>query len=301
MIARLFRLLVTLAPQHGISRIVHRLARWRWRPWKNLLIRRFTRLYGVDCGEAAASEANAYVSFNAFFTRPLAPGARPIATGEATLVSPVDGVISQHGRIDEGRLVQAKGQTYSVTELLGGDARLANAFGQGHFATLYLSPRDYHRVHMPLQGSLIRMIHIPGRLFGVSRPLVRHVPRLFARNERVINLFETPHGLMAVVLVGAIGVGSIETVWNGEVTPPRGRRIRSWDYRHHPIDLAPGAEMGRFNLGSTVIILLATAHLQWSEAIGLEQPIRMGEALGALHRDPADSGAVPGESDHATD
>ncbi|WP_327437326.1 MULTISPECIES: archaetidylserine decarboxylase [Spiribacter] len=300
MMGRLFSLIVALLPQHRLSRVVHGLARWRWRPWKNGLIRLFTRIYGVDCGEAAASEPNAYVSFNAFFTRPLAPGARPLAEGENRIVSPVDGVISQHGPISDGRLIQAKRQDYSVDDLLGGDPQLAGPFRHGHFATLYLSPRDYHRVHMPMTGSLQRMLHIPGRLFGVSPPLVRHVSRLFARNERVVTLFDTAAGPMAMVLVGAIGVGSIETLWSGEVTPPRGQRIRSWDFRHHPLTLEAGAEMGRFNLGSTVILLLADPDLRWSPTIGLEQPLRMGQAL-AETRAAEDSGAGPGEGDHLRD
>lgn len=299
MISRLFRYLVTLLPQHAISRVIHGLARWRWRPWKNLLIRLFTRAYGVDCGEAAASERNAYVSFNAFFTRPLAPGARPIADTRGTIVSPVDGVISQHGSVSNGRLIQAKRQDYSVTELLGGDDQLAAPFQNGHFATLYLSPRDYHRVHMPLAGSLVRMLHIPGRLFGVSRPLVRHVPRLFARNERVVGLFDTDQGAMAMVLVGAIGVGSIETIWAGEITPPRGHRIRNWDYQHDPPALEAGEEMGRFNLGSTVILLFADARLQWADGLAEDQPIRMGQALGHLDGAASPSGTRPGESHHA--
>jgi len=300
MIGRLFSLLVALLPQHRLSRLVHGLARWRWRPWKNLLIRLFTRLYGVDRGEAAASESNAYVSFNAFFTRPLAPGTRPIAEGENRIVSPVDGVISHYGRVSDGRLIQAKRQDYSVSDLLGGDPQLAEPFRHGHFATLYLSPRDYHRVHMPMTGSLQRMLHVPGRLFGVSPPLVRHVSRLFARNERVVTLFDTATGPMAMVLVGAIGVGSIETVWSGEVTPPRGRRVRSWDFRHQPLAFETGAEMGRFNLGSTVILLLANKDLQWSPTIGLEQPLQMGQALGET-RPADDSGARPGEGDHLGD
>ena len=298
MISRLFRYLVTLLPQHAISRVVHRLARWRWRPWKNLLIKGFTRAYGVDRGEAAASESNAYVSFNAFFTRPLAPGVRPVADTRGAMVSPVDGVISQHGAVSDGRLIQAKRQDYSVTELLGGDEQLADAFRNGHFATLYLSPRDYHRVHMPVTGSLVRMLHVPGRLFGVSRPLVRHVPRLFARNERVVGLFDTDRGPMAMVLVGAIGVGSIETVWAGEVTPPRGHRIRNWDYQHDSPALEAGEEMGRFNLGSTVILLFADATLQWADGIAEDQPVRMGQALGYFDIAASPSGTPPGEGDH---
>jgi len=295
--ARVFSGFVALLPQHRLSRVVHALARWRWRPWKNLLIRLFTRVYDVDLGEAAASEPNAYVSFNAFFTRPLAPGARPIDAGERRIISPVDGVISQYGAVSDGRLIQAKRQDYSVEDLLGGDPQLAEAFRHGHCATLYLSPRDYHRVHMPIAGSLQRMLHIPGRLFGVSPPLVRHVSRLFARNERVVTLFDTATGPVAMVLVGAIGVGSIETFWAGEVTPPRGRRIRSWDYRPHPLALEAGSEMGRFNLGSSVILLFADSNLQWSPELSADKPLRMGEALAEIGAVDA-SGAIPDEGDH---
>ncbi len=297
MAARLFSLLVTVLPQHGVSRVVHALARWRWRPWKNLLIRVFSRVYAVDRGEAAASDSHAYVSFNDFFTRALAPGARPLETAPDAVISPVDGSISEFGTITAGRLIQAKGQDYGVTELLGGDEALAAQFEDGHFATLYLSPRDYHRVHMPVAGSLQRMLHVPGRLFGVSRPLVQQIPRLFARNERVISVFDTADGPLAVVLVGAIGVGSIETVWAGEITPPRGQRIRSWDYRQAPVALDMGEEMGRFNLGSTVILLLAEQDLAWRDGLAVDQPIRMGERL-AGRASEAISGAIPGESDH---
>ena len=298
MSARLISLLVSVLPQHAISRVVHGLARWRWRPWKNLLIGAFTRLYAVDRGEAAASESRAYVSFNDFFTRALAPGVRPVDAAPDAVISPVDGSISEFGAITAGRLIQAKGQDYGVTELLGGDEALARPFKDGHFATLYLSPSDYHRVHMPVTGSLEQMLHVPGRLFGVSRPLVRHVPQLFARNERVVSLFDTATGPLAVVLVGAIGVGSIETVWAGEITPPRGSRIRSWDYRHTPVTLDMGEEMGRFNLGSTVILLFASPDVAWREDLAVDQPVRMGERL-AGDGSATDSGPIPGEGHHA--
>ncbi len=297
MAGRIFSLVVSMLPQHGISRVVHALARWRWRPWKNLLIRIFSRVYAVDRGEAAASESHAYVSFNDFFTRALAPGVRPIDGTLDAVISPVDGSISEFGTITAGRLIQAKGQDYGVTELLGGDEALARPFTDGRFATLYLSPRDYHRIHMPMAGSLARMLHVPGRLFGVSRPLVQQVPRLFARNERVVSVFDSAMGPMAVVLVGAIGVGSIETVWAGEITPPRGQRIRSWDYRQNPVSLRMGEELGRFNLGSTVILLFADPQVAWRDDLAVDQPIRMGERLGGRVR-AIESGTVPGERHH---
>ena len=295
---RLFSGLLGVLPQHALSRLIHGLARWRWRPWKNLLIGAFSRAYGVNRGEAAASERHAYVSFNDFFTRALAPGTRPVDNAPDALISPVDGRLSEFGGITAGQLIQAKGQAYSVGELLGGDLELAAPFHHGRFATLYLSPRDYHRVHMPVAGSLQRMLHVPGRLFGVSPPLVRRVPRLFARNERVVSLFDTPAGAMAMVLVGAIGVGSIETVHAGEITPPRGQRIRSWDYRRSPPSLARGAEMGRFNLGSTVIVLFAGDAMTWQADLAVGQPVRLGERLGTL-AGAAGSGAIPGEGHHA--
>ena len=295
--ARLFAALMTVLPQHGLSRLVHRLARWRWRPWKNALIRGFIKAYHINMGEAVSTEPDSYASFNAFFTRTLAPGKRPIKTDLGTILSPVDGAVSQFGTIESGRLIQAKGRHYTLDALLGGDPSLTAAFTEGRFATLYLSPRDYHRVHMPCAGTLQRMLHVPGRLFGVSTPLVAQVPRLYARNERVISLFETDAGPLAVILVGAIGVGSIETVWAGEVTPPRGQRIRSWDMRNQAIELAAGEEMGRFNLGSSVILLLPPdANVTWHETIALEAPVRLGQPMAELADAEADSGAIPGES-----
>ncbi|MDR9432395.1 MAG: archaetidylserine decarboxylase [Spiribacter sp.] len=295
MLGRLFSMIIGILPQHAISRVVHGLARWRWRPWKNLLIRAFTRAYTVNLNEAASPERSNFESFNAFFTRALAPGAREIATGTHSIVSPVDGEISEFGSIKAGRVIQAKGQDYTTIDLLGGDPRIAQRFANGAFATLYLSPSDYHRVHMPIAGELEQMLHIPGRLFGVSKPLVAHVPRLFARNERVVSLFETAAGPLAVILVGAIGVGSIETVWAGEITPPRGRRIRTWSYPQDPPDFAIGEEMGRFNLGSTVILLWGPETIYWNNNLAVGQPIRMGSAIGQH------SGSVPIESDSISD
>jgi len=299
-LGRLLSLILWLLPQHGISRFIHRLARWRFRPWKNALIRGFSRLYQVDTGEAVNSDPASYEHFNAFFTRALQPGMRPLDNTPGAIISPVDGAISQIGAITDGEVVQAKRRRFSVRDLLGGDPRIAERFGAGHFATLYLSPKDYHRIHMPCDGQLERMIHVPGRLLGVSDPLVRHVRSLFARNERVVTLFEGPRGPMAMVLVGAIGVGSIETVWSGEVTPPRGQRIRQWDYRRRRIPLSTGEEMGRFNLGSTVILLFGEqAGVRWSEERTAGTPIRLGERLGGFEPpSPERSGLIPGESHH---
>jgi len=297
MAGRILCWLVSVLPQHAISRVIHALARWRWRPWKNLLIRAFTRSYGVNLGEAASPERDAYVSFNAFFTRALAPGARPMASDQNAITSPVDGVISEFGHISQDRLIQAKQQDYTLSELLGGDQALAQPFIDGQFATVYLSPSDYHRIHMPIAGKLQQMLHIPGRLFGVSSPMVRHIPRLFARNERVICVFESAAGPMAMVLVGAIGVGSIETVWAGEVTPPRGRRIRSWSYTHSQPLYTAGEEMGRFNLGSTVILLWGAEAMRWQADLAVGDTVRLGHLLGHYTPVPDDSGITPIEGE----
>ena len=229
-------------PQHAISRLVHWITRIRTPAFKNLLIRRFIRRFGVDMSEAIASEPGAYPCFNAFFTRALRQDARPISADAGSIACPVDGRISQIGAVDRENILQAKGRTYSVLELLAGNAELAGKFTNGEFATLYLSPRDYHRIHMPLDGNLQKMLYVPGRLFSVNPPTTRVVPNLFARNERVITVFDTAAGYMAVILVGALNVGSIETVWAGEITRPRGTAVRAWQYTRDEISLKKGAE-----------------------------------------------------------
>ena len=268
-------------PQHAISRAVHWLTRIREpKVFKNWMIRGFVRRFGVDMAEAAQSEPTSYPSFNAFFTRALRPDARPLATEANAIVCPVDGTVSQAGSISEGRIFQAKGQSFTTAELLGGDTELAEQFDSGKFATLYLSPRDYHRIHTPLSGTLTQMRHVPGRLFSVNPPTTRAVPRLFARNERVVTLFETAAGPMAVIMVGALNVGSIETVWAGEVTPPRGRKIRNWNYEDKQIRFDKGAEIGRFNMGSTVIVLFAANRANWNAVLAADAPVRMGQRIG---------------------
>lgn len=243
------------------------------------IIRRFVAKYGVDMGEALDSDIASYPSFNAFFTRALKPGARPIAKSD--LVSPVDGAISQFGPIEGDQIVQAKGHSYSTTALVGGDAGLAGKFTHGSFATLYLSPKDYHRIHMPCDGRLVRMIYVPGDLFSVNPTTARGVPGLFARNERVVCVFESARGPFVLVLVGATIVGSMATVWHGVVNPPRGGEVRAWHYTDTLIDLKKGEEMGRFLLGSTVVMLFPPPPLvfnaQWSPA----RSIRLGEAMAA--------------------
>jgi phosphatidylserine decarboxylase len=268
-------------PHHAISRLTHAATRWRAPWWKDAVITWFVRRYGVDMNEAANPDPGSYQHFNDFFTRSLRPDARPLPDDPYAVVSPADGTISAIGRIEERTILQAKGNGFTVSELLGGDAELARQFDGGHFVTVYLSPRDYHRVHMPLGGLLRQMIHIPGRLFSVAPFTVRTVRKLFARNERVAALFETPRGPMAMVLVGAINVASIETVWSGVVTPPMGKRVRRWNYENEkPRRLSRGQEMGRFNTGSTVVLLFGPGHIEWLNEIGPDQKVRMGQALG---------------------
>lgn len=268
-------------PHHLLSRLVLGLTRLRGGPLSRLAIRRFVRHFGVDMHEAASPNPASYPNFNAFFTRPLKPSARPLAAGANTISSPADGTISAIGRIEAGQLIQAKGRYYTVSQLLGDDAAAAR-YETGAFCTIYLSPRDYHRVHMPLAGQLSRMIHIPGRLFSVSPATTRALPRLFARNERVACLFNSERGGSAVVLVGAMLVGSIDTAWAGTVTPPTARYPVAHDYpeKHAPVALARGEEMGRFNMGSTVIVLLPSGRVRWAEHLQSGSRIRMGEELG---------------------
>ncbi|OVZ59954.1 phosphatidylserine decarboxylase [Pigmentiphaga sp. NML080357] len=268
-----------LAPQALISSAFGRLAQCRTAPLKNRAIARFIRQYGVDMSEALEPDPTAYEHFNAFFTRALKPGARPLDASPGAILCPADGAISQLGAIREGRIFQAKGHDFSAAELLGGDDLRAQPFLDGAFATIYLSPRDYHRVHMPVAGTLRETVYVPGRLFSVNPLTARSVPRLFARNERLACLFDTEHGPMAVVLVGAMIVGAMETVWAGQVAP-HGSRIVTTRYEEGAVRLEKGAEMGRFKLGSTVVLLLAPGRLAWSEALGPLSGVRMGEALG---------------------
>jgi phosphatidylserine decarboxylase len=241
------------------------------------IIQRFVKRFGVDMNEAAQPEISAYATFNEFFTRALAPGARPIEP--ADWVCPVDGAISAVGAIDRDQIFQAKGHHYSTCALLGGDAALAAQFEQGHFATLYLSPKDYHRIHMPCAGSLQRMIHVPGALFSVNPATARGVPGLFARNERVVCIFETAFGPLALVLVGATIVGSMATTWHGVVNPPRSRTLREWRYADREIRLGQGDEMGRFLLGSTVVMLWPKLPLRFNVAWRPGGAVRLGQLM----------------------
>lgn len=241
------------------------------------VIRWFIQRYQVDMSEAANPDPAAYPSFNAFFTRELKPEARPIA--QADWICPVDGAISQIGTINGDQIFQAKGHHYSTQALVGGDAQLAAQFQDGHFATIYLSPRDYHRIHMPCTGRLVRMIHVPGELFSVNPTTARGVPGLFARNERVVCVFEGPFGPFVMVLVGATVVGSMATVWHGVVNPPRPGKVREWSYADQDIQLPQGAEMGRFLLGSTIVWLTPKSNLAFNRLWEPTTPVRLGESM----------------------
>lgn len=274
-----------LLPQRLLTRLIYRLTRVRTSWFKNALIRGFAWQFRVNLDEAQKSDPRAYPDFNAFFTRSLKAGARLIAPGDRVACCPVDGAVSQIGTAETDTLLQAKGRTFSLTALLGGDSERARPFRGGAFATLYLSPRDYHRIHMPLAGRLREMVHVPGKLFSVSPLTTRMVPNLFARNERVVTLFDTPTGPMAVVLVGAINVASIETVWVGAITPPLGKIVRHWRYPPNgdgAVRLDKGAELGRFNMGSTVILLFGRDAMRWEPEIRAGATVRMGQRLGKV-------------------
>ena len=266
-----------LLPKQALTRLAGSLARRQAGALTTWAIRRFIARYGVDMAEAAHPDPAAYASFNDFFTRPLKAGARPQALADWTC--PVDGAISQFGPIAGDQVFQAKGHAYSTTALVGGDAALAAEFQDGHFATLYLSPRDYHRIHMPRGGRLRRMIHVPGDLFSVNPITARGVPGLFARNERVVCVFDGDRGPFVMVLVGATIVGSMATVWHGVVNPPRPGHLRDWTYADQAIELAQGAEMGRFLLGSTVVMLFPRGPLAFNPQWAPARPIRLGEVM----------------------
>ena len=266
-----------LMPKGALTRLAGRIAGARAGAVTTALIRRFVARYGVDMSEAAEPDVTRYPTFNAFFTRALRADVRPLAP--SGWLCPVDGAISQCGAIDRDRIVQAKGHDYSTTALVGGDAALAARFQDGQFATLYLSPRDYHRIHMPCAGRLRRMVHVPGDLFSVNPVTARGVPGLFARNERVVCVFDGAHGPFVLVLVGATIVGSMATVWHGVVNPPRPQTPRVWQYDDPPVQLERGAEMGQFLLGSTVVLLFPADVLRFVPDWAPGRPIRMGEAM----------------------
>ena len=266
-----------LLPKQALTTLAGKFASARLGGLTTSVIRWFVGRYNVNMAEAANPDIASYTSFNDFFTRALKPGARPLA--QADLICPVDGAISQFGPIAKDQVFQAKGHTYSTTALVGGDAAAAARFDNGHFATLYLSPRDYHRIHMPCAGELTRMVHVPGDLFSVNPTTARGVPGLFARNERVVCFFESAQGPFVLVLVGATIVGSMATVWHGQVNPPRTGVLRQWDYAPGHVSLQKGDEMGRFLLGSTVVMLFPQGPLQFNPQWSPTRPIQLGEAM----------------------
>ena len=279
---RLFALLQYPLPHHFLSRLMWLLTRLQMGVLTHWMIATFVRHFRVNMDEAADSNVSAYASFNKFFTRALKPGVRAIVSGNGQLACPVDGTISQAGAIHQNRLFQAKGHDYTLESLLGGDTALAAEFANGTFATIYLSPRDYHRIHMPDAGRLRRTLFVPGRLFSVNSATARQVPGLFARNERLVCIFDTTHGPMAVILVGALFVGSMETVWDGAIAPPwlPGAKPVDTQKTGANITLERGMEMGRFNMGSTVILLFGENAMQLDSALRESQPVKLGQLLG---------------------
>ncbi len=267
-------------PQHLLSRLIGAIAKCRWYWLKNLLIRWFCQRYNIDLTTAKEPNITKYQSFNEFFTRALKPNIRPIAAVANAIVSPVDGHVSQIGLIKEKQIIQAKGHKFTLTDLIG--TKHASKFINGNFATLYLSPQDYHRVHMPISGKLEQMLHIPGKLFSVQPDVINNVPNLYARNERVVNIFQTTIGPVAVIMIGAILVASIETVWAGEITPPTRKQILKWNYTKQNIQLDRGAEMGRFQFGSTVIILFPENTISWNTKLKPENKVNMGQTIGEI-------------------
>ena len=280
--ARLFIALQHILPQHFLSRVMLRLTRCECKWLLMFLVPLFIRQFKVNMKEAKDSDWHNYPSFNQFFTRELKDDARSIVSDKNAIACPVDGAISQLGKINNDLIFQAKGHAYSLQQLLGDREDLSKIFKNGRFNTIYLSPKDYHRIHMPLDGTLKEMVHVPGQLFSVNPTTVNNVPALFARNERVICLFDTEHGPMVMILVGAIFVASIETIWHGVVTPPTRKDIQSWTYDEEKIILNKGDEMGRFNMGSTVILLFPNKQMEWSKELKAEQLVQLGEKIGEL-------------------
>jgi phosphatidylserine decarboxylase len=268
-----------LLPKQALTSFAGRVAGAKGGAMTTSLVRWFVGKYSVNMDEAANPDIASYASFNEFFTRALRPDARPLA--QADFVCPVDGAISQFGEIDDHQIFQAKGHKFTTIELVGGDSLLASNFQHGSFANLYLSPKDYHRIHMPCDGRLVRMIYVPGTLFSVNPTTARGIPGLFARNERVVCVFESPeHGLFVMALVGATIVGSMATVWHGVVNPPRLERIFEWSYLDRQVALKKGEEMGRFLLGSTVVMLFRKDTIKFNPAWAPERSVRLGEMMG---------------------
>ncbi len=280
---RLFIMLQHVLPKHMLSALMHKLARCKT-PWvKNTIIKLIIKQFGVDMSEAAESDPEAYETFNAFFTRTLREDVRPLEKGRTTIACPVDGAISQIGSIENGEVFQAKGKSFNLSALLGND-ELTSQFEDGQFSTIYLSPKDYHRIHFPIGGTLKKMVHVPGELFSVNQTTVNAVDELFARNERVIAFFDTPAGPMAMVMVGAVFVSSIETVWYGEVTPPRHNQVRQWTYNDKKLKYKKNDEMGRFNMGSTVVLLYGKNRVTWAKDLAEGDTVRLGQVIGKIKK-----------------
>jgi len=271
-----------ILPHHFLSRLMSKLTHSEIKVWKNFMINQVIKLYGVNMSEAKQQDINQFASFNHFFTRELKAVARPIDTSLNSVSCPADGAVSQAGLIEQGNIFQAKGKSFSAVDLLGGDKQRAAAFENGSFTTIYLSPKDYHRLHMPIKGTLTEMVHIPGRLFSVNTATTNSVPGLFARNERVACLFDTEIGPMALILVGAIFVSSIETTWHGVVTPPTIETVRSWQYQDNAPVIEKGEEMGRFNMGSTIIVLFAKDKVEWDSEFKTGKSVKLGELIAKM-------------------
>jgi len=272
-------------PQHFLTSLVYRLTRSETTWFKNFIIKQFIKVFKVDMSLAQNPDPESYTSFNTFFTRQLRSEARPVSSDDRNIISPVDGTISQTGNIENDTIIQAKGKSYTLKHLLLED-ELVTIFSGGTFATLYLAPKDYHRIHMPISGKLSCMIYVPGKLFAVNSHTARAVNAVFAKNERVINIFNTDIGPMAMVMVGALFVGTMETVWAGQITPAKDRIISNAQYSDgETISLEQGQEMGRFNMGSTVILLFPKDVMQWSTDIVADKTIVMGEKIARVNTD----------------
>jgi len=268
-----------ILPHHFLSKVMSKFTHSKCKVWKNLMISQIIKIYGVNMAEAKEQDINNFASFNHFFTRELKSGVRPITSTENAIACPADGAVSQAGLIEQGDIFQAKGKSFTAIDLLGGDADIAKPFENGSFTTIYLSPKDYHRLHMPIKGTLTEMIHIPGRLFSVNGATANSVPGLFARNERVACLFDTELGPMALILVGAIFVSSVETTWHGVVTPPSIESVRSWTYKENAPVIEKGEEMGRFNMGSTIIVLFGKDKIKWEQEFKAGKKVQLGEMI----------------------
>lgn len=276
-----------LFPQHTLSKLLGRLANAKLGVLTTFFIKQFVKSYRVNLSEAQVTDPAGFESFNAFFTRALKPGARSMKLDHNCLLSPVDGAISEIGAIEQDRLLQAKGAYFSLTNLCGGDKTLASCFENGAFLTAYLSPKDYHRFHMPISGRLLEMVYVPGSLFSVNRSSVKNVPGLFARNERVICVFETEIGKVAMIAVGAMVVGSVEMRFHGVVAPQENRVIKRWSYDDKTIQFAQGDELGCFRLGSTIIVLCEKDRVNWASHLKSDAALLLGDVIGDLtKRDP---------------